>query len=592
MTNYPKIAAFPDDNKRRVVWWYGPVVKSTSLSLIPEVKIITKEFIGELELSQKVSIYRIPITELELVRIGTIWVGQERVDEIYTHLNEYQSSKQYSFDFTATPPESISFAHKIGEAKWLIPPFRYDLGDFSDQTILKSQFLKSTITKLISKSGTTVLVPALELLTSAIAPEHKLLRSKLLQYPIDYILSEYIHRGYKDDEDAYIVESKSNYFSSNLTLIAYMQLNQVSRSRLSQIWTSMEDNQSKYPERYPIILPYHANELILKGDGIQIDAKTFLILRINGFSLPAEHSIYNIVDEYGSNSTQPFKNESDRKIPKANNPLDQKNLKITGNKNPHREAGEIYIKTEVDIIGFKPKIEILKKSKNNNEPPISIPAEKQELTTLSSGEQNSMLESKGAGASKQAKIETKEESGNIGRAAHELNALATDPDSGLSCFAYIDNDGSENTQKTYCYATESDFSVGHKRKWYINNKSSSRNNLEEATKENLRYRKFFIAKIILNDNRIGYMLEIEQKGTEAFSGILFNINGNLTQKMIKDLLIAISNNEGRYKRRENGKKGKLIPLDIPVIKSHVFEHRENQSLSKHIEDGITKGIFT
>jgi hypothetical protein len=94
-----------------------------------------------------------------------------------------------------------------------------------------------------------------------------------------------------------------------------------------------------------------------------------------------------------------------------------------------------------------------------------------------------------------------------------------------------------------------------------------------------RYRKFLIAKIALKDNQIIYLLEIEQKGMEAFSGLLFNISGDLSQQSIKDLLVAITNNEGRFRKRE---KGKLVPIDIPAKESFVFEHHTSTKITKHI----------
>lgn len=43
MSNSKKIEAFHDnDNKTRVIWWYGPVIKNNSDSNTPEVLILTR----------------------------------------------------------------------------------------------------------------------------------------------------------------------------------------------------------------------------------------------------------------------------------------------------------------------------------------------------------------------------------------------------------------------------------------------------------------------------------------------------------------------------------------------------------------------
>lgn len=578
MTNYPKIVAFPDDKKTRIIWWYGPVFKNNTDSNVPKVLVLTRLLDENGSITDQNQHFNINITELELVRIGSIWKGRERQDNLYTTIENYRYNLEFTFDFTASEPESISFDASIEEGKRLIPPFRYSLGDFKDRYVSRKQFLNSTLTKLESKKEITVLIPSLELLTSAIAPEHKLLRAHLLYKSIDEICTGYMNSGSEKD-GAYIVESKNGYFRSNLTLLAYMRNNQKSRSRLSMIWTSMQAGSSKYPDRYPVILPYHPTELTLKGDGVKINENTFLMLRINGFSLPTDYPVHNIINEPVQDPEQYMSNESQRKLPQPQNPHQKDNLPITGDNDPHHEAGELYIRTEVRIIGAEPKIELFKKQKTNNEPPKIVPLEKQEVKALSSGEKNYRKGSKGIAAAKQAPIKTGEDLNNIEWAIKELNDLMSDPKSDINSFIYIGNDGAEYAAPAFCYITESEMPQGHKRKWYLYDKSKKKNNEEESTKTNLRYRKFLIAKITLKDKQAIYLLEIEQKGSEAFSGLLFNISGDLSQQNIKELLVAITNNEGRFRKRENGK---LVPIDFPVRKSFVFEHHTSTKIIKHI----------
>jgi len=579
MSTYPKIAAFHDDEKIRVIWWYGPVFKNNSDSNVPKVLVLTRLLDENGVLTDQNQHFNINVTELELVRIGSIWKGRERQDDLYIALENYRHNLEFTFNFNADKPESVSFDASIEEGKRLIPPFRYSLGDFKDRYVSRKQFHTSTLTKLESNNRITVLIPSLELLTSAIAPEHKLLRAHLLYKTIDDIVEEYMSEGYEKD-GTYVVESKNGYFRSNLTLLAYMRNNQTSRSCLSKIWASMQVGSSEYHDRYPVILPYHPTELTLKGDGVKINDNTFLMLRINGFSLPIDHPIHNIIDEPVQNPEQFMSRESERNIPRPQNPRQKDNLPITGDNDPHCEAGELYIRTEVKLIGPEPKIELLKKQKNNNEPPKIVPLEKQEIEALSSGEQNYRKDSKGTGAVKQAPIKRGEDLSNIEWAIKELNQLISDPNSEVSDFTYIANDGKEHTKPIFCYITESAMPQGHKRKWYLYDKSKKKDNEDESTKTNLYFRKFLIAKIALKENKMIYLLEIEQKGTEAFSGLLFSVIGDLSQQSIKDLLVAITNNEGRFRKRE---KGKLVPIDMPVKESFVFEHRTNTKLKQYIK---------
>jgi hypothetical protein len=578
MSTYPKIVAFPDDEKIRVIWWYGPVFKNNSDSNVPKVLVLTRLLDENGVLTDQNQHFNINVTELELVRIGSIWKGRERQDDLYTAIENYRQNLEFTFNFNADEPESIPFDASIEVGKLLIPPFRYSLGDFKDKYVSRKQFRSSTLAKLESKHGITVLIPSLELLTSAIAPEHKLLRAHLLQHSIDQICTNYMSSGYEKD-GAYVVESRNGYFRSNLTLLAYMKNNQTSRSRLSKIWASMQVGSSEYHDRYPVILPYHPTELTLKGDGVKINDNTFLMLRINGFSLPIDYPVHNIINEPVQNPEQFMSRESERNLPQLQNPQQKDDLPITGDNDPHHEVGQLYIRSEVKIIGPEPKIELFKKQKINNEPPKIVPLEKQKIEALSSGEQNYRKDSRGTGAVKQAPIKIGEDLNNIEWAIKELNDLTSDPKSDITGFAHIGNDGAEYAAPAFCYITESEMPQGHKRKWYFYNKSKKKNNEEESTKTNLRYRKFLIAKIALKDKQPIYLLEIEQKGSEAFSGLLFNISGDLSQQSIKDLLVAITNNEGRFRKRE---KGKLVPIDMPVKESFVFEHRTNTKLKQYI----------
>lgn len=586
MNNYPNIEALPDDRQLRVIWWYGPVLKNNSDSSIPIVLVLTRYLDENFVLSNQVKSYKITVTELELVRIGTIWKGQKRLDSLYNEFENYRNNLQLAFDFTTSEPESVLFSTKIGEGKWLIPPFRYHLGDFGNDYILKKQFYNSTLTKLITTNGITVLIPSLELLTSAIAPEHKLLRAHLLYKPIDQVLASYMRKGYAKD-DTYVIESQNGFFTSNLTLLAYMRNNQISRSRLSQIWPSMQTNPSGYSERYPIILPYHPTKLTLKGDGIKIDDTTFLMLRINAFSLPTDYPVLNIMDDPSTDSSQFRSDEFGRNHSRPQNSSSKDNLPITSFNDPHHDTGQHYIQTEVRIIGPKPNIKLYKKNKISNGSPNSIILlDEQETKALSSGEANSRQDSKGTGEAKQAPAETEVNLSNIEWAIKELKELTTDPKSKVSSFVYIGNKGTEHSDQTFCYMSEAEMPPKHARKWYLYDKSKGKNNKDESTKTGLRYRKFLIAKLALKEGGHIYLLEIEQKGTEAFSGLLFSVTSNLTQQSIKELMKSITDNEGHFRKRENGKKGKLIPIELTVDESLIFEHRENAKLGQIISSHI------
>lgn len=596
MSNYPKIVAFPNDDKYRVIWWYGPVFQNPSDSNTPLVKILTKLLSPDGKISEQIQVFKVTLPELDIIRLGTVWKGQERTNSIWKYYNDYLAEQEFIFDFTVNQPQSIHFSDKKPNSNyWHIPKFKYDLGDFTEHAEHRFQFYNSTFTKLISTAGITVLIPSLEFLTSAVSPEHKQIRTGLLQHSLDNLISRHLKSAYEDTNGDYVIELIEGRLDANLTLLAYLRLNTISRTRASKLWASMQKtavNKAtglKYEEKYPEVLPFHPSELTLLGDGIKIDEKTFLLLRINGVSIPTDHAIRLISTIYGSNP----KNKNPQTYEHGYyNPdeIETNDLYITHNNEPHRQAGVAHIRSEVKIIGPRPNITEQINLKENNVPRIPKEGEIQEASTLSSGESDSRNESAGTVALKQAVLEDNVAlSDNFEKIATALHTLVNDNKSIIASFLYIGNDGSENIIPTYCTISKNQLPVEYTGKWHTTAK------LNNATsKPQYIRRKFLILKITLKDARTCYLLEIQHKASESFFALLFGTQfGGITSETITNLLSTIAMNKGKYTRRGNSV---LIPLELPVSPSMVFRHYENinmsNQLTRAIERGINKNLFS
>lgn len=237
MSTYTKIVAFPNDETLRVIWWYGPVFKNPSDSNTPLVKILTKLISSDGKLSKQIEIFKVTLPELDIIRLGTVWKGQKRTNITWKYYNGYISEQEFTFDFTVNQPLSIHFSDKKpGSEFWHIPKFKYDLGDFTEYSDNRFQFYNSTLTKLISAEGIAVLIPSLEFLTSAVSPEHKQIRAGLLQHSLDNLTSRHLKSAHEDTNGDYAIELIEGRLDANLTLLAYLRLNAISRTRISKLW--------------------------------------------------------------------------------------------------------------------------------------------------------------------------------------------------------------------------------------------------------------------------------------------------------------------------------------------------------------------
>jgi hypothetical protein len=590
----PKIQSLPNDNITRVIWWYGPVLKNSSSSTIPLVEIITKTIQSNNTLSEDSHVHRALSSELDIVKIGTIWQGRKRIDQLWGAFE----SQQFSFNFFEHEPQSVRFDdRKPGSKDWLIPPYKYNLGNIPRS--YKYHFFYSTLTKLTSDSGTMVLIPSVEFLTGAISPAHKQIRFKLLQHPLDELTNMYIHEAQISEDKEYSVKMKEGHYDENIALLSYMRLNQVSRSRLSKLWSSLEQtklmpNGKPYEDRYPVILPYHPTTMSLSGDGIWIDNSTFLMLRITGVSQPQDYKINTIKEVNDTKQTD--KNQRDSEFnPSSRHDIELEDQEITHENTPHWNAGVAHITSNVRIIGNPAPITVVEKKKEQKKyhPVPKEEQEKHDVTSLSSDDPNGREESDGTAALKQSELDSAltdtPAQGIIKETQDALHQLIKDSQAEVLNFSYISNlhhEIVETDQPAYCYIKRKQLPDDFKGYWH-------RIRRNEQNEEKLEYilRKFLVVKIILKNGRKAYLLEIERKcNSESFSGLLFNNeNEDLTSKTLTSLLVTVILNKGRYSKKVDNAQ---ISLKLPISQHITFKHSETIKTLKHaINKGKKANIF-
>jgi len=182
--------------------------------------------------------------------------------------------------------------------------------------------MNSAYTKLTTRNGKTILVPSMELFTTTFTPEEQQIRNMLIMNPMDDILNRYMNNFHVENNEYHtrFIHRKS---PSNLIFLSYLALNKTSRISIYKLRSSiLMERRDKttghlYMDKYPVVLPYHPKKLSIISDGIWIDSDTFLVLRINKYSLPTEYPVRaTIPSEKSSGKKYDGNNTVKRRPPK------------------------------------------------------------------------------------------------------------------------------------------------------------------------------------------------------------------------------------------------------------------------------------
>lgn len=593
MTQYsegiPPVSRFSNDNKQRVVWAHGAVYQNRSRATSPLIDVLLRPINEEGVLEKDVELIQIAVPQLDIVKLGTIWEGQRRTVKIWDKYNgEYKTNKKFTFDFDLHRPETTIFPNE-----YYAPKGVYPLGKIK-KTADYYTCMNSTYTKLVTVDRVTVLIPSMEFFTSTFTPEEQQIRNMLLMNPMDDILDKYLTYAMLEDT-RYKISFKVPKSKSNLIFLSYLALNQKTKVAINKLRSSVilerrdENSGCVYGDKYPIVLPYHPKKLSIISDCIKIKDNTFLCLRINEYSLPVEYAVDATVPSREQKENEDNgDNKPARGRPNNVEPQNAANIPIVANENPHMGAGAYRIHSQVQVIedgelDFTYTMDTATSEANAN----SIPEEgtQDDIDGLSSGEKNSQDSSKSTASIEIKEIspeDTKEiikNSLSIKDTINALNELIVDKSSNLVSVSYIDSDAILCEDPVLCSF------VGVKEKikteWmYLNNQTLSTTSIKSKS----RPRGCLIAKLILNNKKTAYLVEIEKKNeNESFSGLIFNtLSAGIDKGILKSMLAKILINRGRYselrgigKKKKNGKEVKRrVLLDISVPLKLTYSHQD------------------
>lgn len=631
-----RIANLPGDDTYYLVWKYAVSVKLNNESQIPNIQVVLRKIDFEngtfIKDAQDIIAY-LPISELDEVRIGSVWKKKEKVLSKWQNYKdlEYQENVKFNFDFILNEPEIIRYDEIIQSLDTSLSNIlKVNLPKFESK---KTPFLnKTNYTKLIADNGINVLIPSIELFVSAYTPEHKTIKQRLLQFNIDDAIGEFIKfENTKSAEEGYQIGLHRRMEDSNIKFLAFAKFNKISRKRISLLSSSLELNEGDLIDgcqaRYPKVLPYHPSHLFLESDGVWLNKNTYLVFRIYTINLPNDVSIKAIIENESYKVDEKLykveEKESDNNSKKdedvnTNGEADynlEKNINISNidsNFQPNKRTSVPRIKTQVGIIDdIKPEIDIKKVEIPRTEYIEDNEAENTKQLSIN----NSEISQKTIESDIDTDVGSDSEVLSSGDYSSEMEYLSsyTDPETNILFneiinilnelkiknlildYKFLDNEFNDriNSVKTTFYNTLFN-NEGEKEEleqsWFILRER------KEGELKKLGYREYFLIKIEFSFDKYFYLLEIGKKSTEGYLGVLLKnkLSNKLSKNKLIDLLKRIVNNEGNYRKKDpnsNSETKKLKAVDLGLeykTYSHKFDEKSYKfiNLSKTVKNKI------
>ncbi|MDD5401093.1 MAG: hypothetical protein PHQ93_07905 [Sulfurimonas sp.] len=586
-TNIPTVDNFPKDDKLRVVWAYGAVYKNTGTTRVPEIYVMLKEIDSNGAISSAQIFRRISVAQLDIVRYMTIWKGNRRTTDFWKSFdNNYVENQLFFLD--ANTATSISFTEKRKNTDYgYFPPYRYKIDKIDNPKDYYS-FANATFTKIEAFNGITVIVPSMELLTSTYVPQEQQIRYKLIQRDLDDVLDEYI-KSSSTDGSKYIVELYERKNESNISFLAYAKFNLVTRQRLKKLRASIETG-SPYPERYPVVLPYHPSELYLQGDGIWLDEETFFMFRINQYSLPIDNEIESYTQELEFETDESKKeNRSYVRVPQN---LDDNEIPVTNEHNPHGRNAAQHIISEVSVLNpnngsIKHRRDVLNIPINNNIN-IDIDIENTEdINQISSAQSDQATDSKNTAGiiideQDKSHLKQSEVLGMVIDALEYIRDNAIDISSDESNLDILDILFVDEECGLSATQTATQFSRVLKKAKKETNLWVKKRKIQNHKTIFLGFRNYMLIKVVLSNGKYAYLFEIDRKDeNESFLGMIFNVGGEIHNGVLVDLLYKIMEEQGVVKK-----------VKLSGLKTITFRHQTNkeENLNDNIQSALKKAI--
>lgn len=516
MSSSPKVIleGLPDDNIRRVVWWYCDLEKNESAQSEPKVKVCCRKFHDDNNLGDEFFYYPAGITNLGQVPLGTIFRGHNKIGQLDKIDRNNIVEEIFQLDFDENAWEFATSWGKISEKSWIIPPFSYSLPDRSRHlpTKIASFHLTSTPFGLI--------IPCL-VMFSRLYGRSQYVKRVLLTNPFDVAIDKLIVPDVEEaPPDTWQVTMDKHCYDGDGIFLAHIRHDPVTEKRVRSIWGQLEGAQDTRgtTQIFPEIGPWHdgAVQLHVKGLWLDKDKTRFLALQILRWSDPGGVEIY--LDRQNTNLvTGPLKKLRDKTTwPRVvkRRPKEQKELFLRYSEEPGTglNAREI-LDAPYGGLGKRRKVtKIVRNQQGDREKGSTLLRDLADQ--CSGGEAHGKKEDVD-----QATIhapEKVESQGTLKDAWNALVNLATDSNYGIKSVASVSCDCSISNSSEPITFTFSDFNIEkglnlRKRKWLF---------LDPTRPIEKRKSRCMLLARVETELGIGYLLEIQRRAKISTEGLL------------------------------------------------------------------------
>ena len=271
-----ELDGLPNDDRKIMVWWYCGVFKNQFDNSQPKVLVAFRELLDSGDLSDRVTYYRVPITALGQVRVGTIWQNRKCQSEVIF------DKEKFTVNFTENNWSITSFKKAVEDGCPLpYPQEIYPLVYARDHNWL----LEFPI-----YTGGKLVVPCMEFFTRCYGRSAEL-RRVLSTYSWKECVEKRLYAPLEEPETPHQwkVRLRKRLVNGDVILLAHAKYEEYTEKAVKSIYSQIEtlhDPEDKKPA-FIKVFPWFQGVAELKVKGIWFDeGKSFLALQIVGCSQP------------------------------------------------------------------------------------------------------------------------------------------------------------------------------------------------------------------------------------------------------------------------------------------------------------------
>lgn len=346
------IDAFPNDDTERYVAAIGAVKKSNN----PLVAVLLNS--TSKKLTAPPIVHHVSLPELDVVRHGSIWLGQAHTGHFHPIKNRVVE-EEFNINLSSNAVRTKTLREinsELGYKNFSIP---YNERTEHNKPTYNDFWFKDATYNVIPCGHVNVIVSSLEVLTATYAPTRKELRRMIMAQPrYVELLKHYLDLekcSYNSITNECILYPKISAGDASFIFLAHLYCTDFTKQIYANIHSSLEkvklDALGKpYPHRYPEIKPYHKGNLTITTDGIWLDdeKQNFLVLRINETYSP-DHIKVRVVEtshrKIGDTSDEGLPDESKNNNTRTVTSPDSLRVKV--DRNPAKRKKSVYIISEI-----------------------------------------------------------------------------------------------------------------------------------------------------------------------------------------------------------------------------------------------------